>query len=275
MASPNPAPDANASPVGNALRSWRELRRMSQSDLAHETGVSPRHVSFIETGRSRPSRGMVLRLAETLDVPLRDRNAILRTAGFAPAYPEAGLTDAELAPFRQAIDRLLQQQEPFPAMVIDRHWNLVEGNAAAGRLFPEAGTASDTPSDKPVNVVDVLFGNPMYREMIENWDEVARFAILRLRRESAALGGDPVLDAMIARANAAVDPALLTSAPVTPDSPVICPRLNIGGRIISTISTMAEFANAQDVTLNELRVELMFPGDADSEAFFRETAAVG
>ncbi len=264
------SPSPHASPVGHALRTWREHRRMSQSDLAHETGVSPRHVSFIETGRSQPSRGMVIRLAETLDVPLRDRNAILRTAGFSPAYAETGLAESEMQPFRQAIDRMLQQQEPFPALVIDRHWSVVDGNRAARMMFPEIDTAS---AGAPVNVVSSLFENPVYREMIENWDEVARFSVLRLRRENTALGGDPVLEGLIGRAVAALGDETLATAPVAPDSPVICPRLRMGDRVISTISTMAAFSTAQDVTLNELRVELMFPGDADSEAFFRELAA--
>src|ERR671935_1119783 len=135
--------------VGPLLREWRQRRRMSQLDLGLEAGVSARHVSFIETGRSRPSAEMVLQLAEALSVPLRERNALLLAAGYAPAYGQRGLDEPEMGPVREAIDRLLRGHEPYPAVVVDRHWGMVAGNRAVPLLT--AGVAED-PLEPPGNL---------------------------------------------------------------------------------------------------------------------------
>src|SRR3954447_26171609 len=137
-------------PLGTLLRDWRRRRRMSQLDIALEAGVSARHLSFVETGRSRPSRAMVLHLAEQLDVPLRDRNQLLLAAGYAPAYGQRDLDAPEMAPVREALDRVLTGYEPFPAIAVDRHWGLVAANRAIGLLLE--GVAPHL-LEEPVNVL--------------------------------------------------------------------------------------------------------------------------
>ncbi|HEU5430142.1 MAG TPA: helix-turn-helix domain-containing protein, partial [Thermomicrobiales bacterium] len=180
-------------PIGELLREWRERRRLSQLALALDADVSSRHVSFIETGRSRPSREMVLRLAERLDVPLRERNRLLLAAGFAPAYPERGLADPDLAQIRQAIDLVLAGHEPYPALAVDRHWNLVAANRAVASLL--AGVAPDllTP---PVNVLRLSLAPAGLAPRIINLPEWRAHVLERLRRQVEA-SADPALAALL------------------------------------------------------------------------------
>ena len=152
-----------ASPFGRQLKSWRRVRRVSQLDLGLMAEVSPRHVCFVENGRARPSRAVVLRLAESLELPLRDRNALLLAAGFAPAFTEGGLTDATLAPVRRAIGYALDNHEPFPAFVIDRLWNVVMANRAASMMFPGVSQPGAR-----VNAMRMLFEPGPLRDMVEN-----------------------------------------------------------------------------------------------------------
>jgi transcriptional regulator with XRE-family HTH domain len=250
---------------GRSLKHWRKLRGLSQLDLALAAGVSPRHLSFVESGRSRPGRDVVLRLCDALDLALRDRNVLLETAGLPAAWPETPLQAQALEPFRRIVRQLLSGHEPFPAFALDRWWNVVDVNAAAERLFPGVrGLDAD-------GVVALFFG-PGLRQKLVNWPEVAHAGLERLRAEARALGHPPQLTRLVQQVE-----GWLASTPRPRPSPdaaalVACPILRVGERQIRTVSTLVQFGSAQDVTLQELRVELVFPADAESEAALRALA---
>lgn len=244
-------------PFGQALRRWRKARGWSQLDLSIRARTSARHLSFLETGRSRPGEEMVHRLGETLELDLRDRNDLLRTAGFAPAYPEAALTDAAMAPYRRIVDHMLAQHSPFPAFVVDRWWGVLDANPSARALM------GSLDGDR-LDFIDMLDG-PL-REMLDNWSDVAWHSLYRLRRE-AATGSDARLESMLRRLE-----SLLTHCrppQVDPDSPLVCPTVVLGGQRLRFVGTIARFGSAVDVTLSELRVELLFPADDTTEAVLR------
>jgi transcriptional regulator with XRE-family HTH domain len=249
---------------GRRLKHWRQHRGLSQLELALRAQVSQRHVSFVETGRSRPRRDVVLRIAEALEIPIRERNTILEFAGLAPSYPEVPLSSAAIAPFREAVRRMLTAHEPYPAYVINRWWEVVDANAAGRRLFPQLGSGG-------VNVVDALFSPGAMRDMIDNFSAAGWTLLLRLRREIEESTGDERLRALLERAE-----AYMRDVPRTDthdDSAlVVCPHLRIGGRVIRTLSMMARFGSAREVTLDELRVEMLYPADDVADAFFRESA---
>jgi len=250
------------SPFGERLRIWRRRRGLSQLDLALATETSSRHVSFIETGRSRPSAGMVLRLAEALEVPLRERNQLLRAAGLRPHYPEEPLSSVSLAPFRTIVDRLLAQQMPFPAFLMDRRWNVLDANAPA-RRFPGIG-------DLPRSGVDLFLAPGPYRSMMENFAEVSWHLVAELRRD-AADNPEAGIDHVVARAEAALADVPPPKGPPAPTG-VVAPILRMDGQRLRLITTVVRFGIAQDITLDELRVELVFPGDQAADRFFRAAA---
>jgi transcriptional regulator with XRE-family HTH domain len=249
-------------PFGHQLKDFRRIRGMSQLELAVAAGVSPRHVSFIESGRSSPSREMVLRLAETLNMPLRAQNNLLHLAGYAPVYPERRLDAPELAGVAHIIGQMLLQHEPFPAFVLDHHWNIVRGNDTAMRLF------SSMVPDMPFNAVEMFLGPGVFREVVENWEEVAWVTLHRLRREVTFAGNDVELQALLARAEALMS-EVGPPENIDTTSPTVMSRLRLGDQLVTTISTIASFNAARDVTLDELHVELIYPADATAEAFFR------
>ena len=253
-----------ATAFGHRMRQWRRQRGLSQLALAMRADVSQRHISFIETGRSRPKEAVIHKVAEALEIPLRERNALMEAAGLAPGYPEIKLSHGAAAPFRNAIAKMLETHEPYPAYVINRWWELVDANAAGRRLFPHAG-------DEPVNLVDVFFGPGPYREMIENFPSVAWAFLRRMRAEVANAGPDERLQALLERVE-----HYLNDVPYDEegfgDELVLCPRLKIGDRSVKTITMVARFGSTREVTLDELRVELVFPGDDEAEFFFRQSA---
>jgi len=250
---------------GGELKAWRTRRRMSQLELALSAGVSARHVSFLETGRARPSRGMVLRLAERLGVPRADRNRMLNAAGLAPAYAERPLSAEDMAPVRAAVDWMLTRHAPWPAFALDRAWRLTALNGPAERIFGAVGLAAGQ------GLAEALAGNPALRAAVENLEEVVAHALARLRTENAHHGGDPALGAAIAALEAAgPQPA--------PDAPGLRPafvptRLRLGGTTLSLLSTVAQFGAAEDVALADLRIELMFPADEATADTLRALAA--
>jgi transcriptional regulator with XRE-family HTH domain len=254
------------SAFGQHLRYWRTQARLSQIELAAEARTTPRYVSFIESGRSRPGRDMVLRLASALDVPLRERNVMLASAGLPPAFPALDLDDAAMKPLRHVLDRVLRGHEPYPAWIVGRGLHFVSSNRAAERLFP--GLCS-MPAEQ---IIDLWYGLGPFRELVENWQDVAWAGIASLRRE-ASRGSDKVMLALLRRAEAHVRDLPPPEASAHFDLPVICPRLKAGGRTVRTISTVMRFDTAAEVTTSELRVELMFPADAESEVFFAEAGA--
>ncbi len=258
---------ADRAPLGDLLRDWRTRRRMSQLDLALEAGVSARHLSFLETGRSRPSREMVLRLCEELEVPLRDRNRLLLAAGFAPAYDERPLEAPEMEPVRRAVAQVLTGHEPFPAAVVDRWWNLVAANRNVS-LFLE-GVAAHL-LEPPVNVLRVSLHPEGMAPRIVNLAEWRGHLLDRLRREVAATA-----DGRMAELLAEVEgyPRPRESAPPRPPHGAIAVPLVLrhGEQELAFFSTVATFGTAVDVTVAELSIEAFFPADAPTAAFLYES----
>ena len=262
---------------GPMLRAWRRRRGASQLALALQSGVSQRHVSFLESGRARPSREMVVQLSSALDVPLRQRNAMLLAAGFAPVYRESNLAAPELAPVRQAIERILKQQEPYPAIVIDRLWNLLQANEAANALtiFLFEGPPPAPPPGKAPNLLRWLLDPKALRSKIVNWEEVARYLVSTTYAEILAAGGEPKALAYIQE---------IMAYPDVPDSfrklrfedrpaPVLTVDYLVGGKSLSVFTTIATLGTPQDVTLQEVRIESFFPADERSDALFKSLAA--
>jgi transcriptional regulator with XRE-family HTH domain len=259
---------STASPrVGELLKMWRSKRRVSQLDLASQAGVSPRHLSFVETGRSKPSREMVLHLAEHLDVPLRDRNAMLTAAGFAPVYRESPLDAPELASVRQAIEVILANHEPCPAFVIDGAWNLLEANAGVVAFLDLIAPDLLEP---PMNVIRASLHPRGLSRHIVNFDEYAAHVIERLNRQLAATA-DPGLEALLDEVMAYPDVARAIGDTVLPPPAAVLPmhfRLDDGTEL-RFFSTMTVFGSPLDVTIAELAIESFFPADEATAALFR------
>ncbi len=252
-------PSGQAS-FGEQLRGWRRMRRMSQLDLALDAEISSRHLSFVETGRSRPSRDMVLRLARTLDLPLRARNALLVAAGLAPQFPERSLDDPELAPARRAIDRLLQAHEPYPALAVDRRWHMVAANAA---VTPLLSIVAPSLLEPPVNVLRVSLHPEGLAPSIVNLGEWKAHLIGRLREQHAA-SGDAGLLGLIGELEAYPAPE---GGPTADYGGIFVPLvLDLGGRRLSFLSTTTVFGTPVDVTLSEIAIEAFFPADAETAA---------
>ena len=253
------------SPFGRQLRMWRRRKGLSQLELAVQGGTTPRYLSFIETGRSRPGREVVLRLAAALDVPLRERNAMLVSAGLKPAFPTQQLSDDAMRPVKLVLDRVLLRHEPYPAWVVGRGLQFLASNAGAEALFP--GMCDMRPED----IVDLWFGPGPFRSMVENWVDVVRAGVASLRREGIRTADPKVLE-LLRRAETHL-PSIQMEHDTQYDMPVICPRFCIGGQTIRTISTVMQFDTAADLTVSELRVELLFPADDRSDASLRELIA--
>jgi transcriptional regulator with XRE-family HTH domain len=252
------------STFGLVLKEWRGVRRMSQLELGSSADVSPRHISFLESGRSNPSRPMVLHLTEVLEVPRQERNRFLGAAGFAPMYEKHDPESAAMEPIRQAISWTLQQHDPFPAIVLDRHWNVLDVNKAAAMMFAMLGV------DAEINMIDVLIHSDNVREQIVNWSEVGYFLLTRLRTESAAVGGDDILDAAIALLLTDDEITPPTTSPLPPALPAI---FKIDELQVSLLSTIAQFGSAEDIALVDQRIELFFPADEATRALFLSAAS--
>lgn len=243
---------------------------MSQLDLAGRAAVSARHLSFIETGRARPSREMVLHLAEELDVPLRERNPLLLAAGFAPLYAERRIDAPEMAPVRDAIDALLASHEPYPAIVGDRLWNLVSANAMSWVLVDGVDPELLEP---PLNVLRVSLHPKGIAPRIRNLAEVSAHLITRLRRQVFLTGdqeASDLYDELTAYPGVSTD--LVTSEIEGPSAVVLPLRYEVRGRELSLFSTIATFGTAVDITLAELMIESFFPADPATAATLREWA---
>jgi transcriptional regulator with XRE-family HTH domain len=253
-----------APPLGRLLKQWRNRRHLSQLDLASEAGVSTRHVSFIETGRSQPSREMVLHLAEHLEVPLRERNSLLLAAGYAPAYRENDLDAPEMRPVRDALEKVLAAHEPYPAVVLDRGWNLVAANASVGVLT--AGVSAELLAP-PANVLRASLHPDGLAPRIRNFAEWSGHLLTRLHRQ-VLLTGDRDLAGLLQELRGYPGVPRQASFPeLEASEKVFVPlRLADGRRELRFFSTVATFGTAIDVTLAELAIESFFPAD-------RETAA--
>ena len=260
-----------AQPVGDLLREWRQRRRLSQLDLASEAEISTRHLSFLETGRSQPSRDMVLHLAERLEVPLRERNLLLVAAGYAPVFPERPLQDPALEAARKAVDLVLAGHEPYPALAVDRHWTLIAANAAVARLIAGADPALLQP---PVNVLRLSLHPQGMAPRIANYNEWRAHLLVRLRRQ-VDLTADPVLTALLAELAAFPAPSGAKSArPLrNDDQSVVVPlQLATEAGVLSFVSTTTVFGTPLDITLSELALESFFPADAATAEALRRLA---
>jgi transcriptional regulator with XRE-family HTH domain len=256
---------------GHVLRKWRLARRWSQLDLALEAGISSRHLSFLETGRAQPSRDMVVRLSQVLDVPLQERNSLLLAAGYAPAYAETPLTAPELEPIQRALQYILHQQEPYPACVVDGVWNVVQKNDAAQRIFALL-MDQPLPPDLARNAMHALFHPQGIRRYVTNWEECSGAMIERVHRE-AGTGNEAsqrLLKDLLAYPG-------IPSPWHTPDlsrplPPLFTVRLRKGDQSFAFFTTLATLGTPQDVTLQQLRIESFFPADLATEAATRRLA---
>lgn len=243
-----------------SLKTWRKLRRFSQLDLAMEAEISGRHLSFLETGRSRPSRDMVLRLSETLQLPLDVRNQFLTQAGFAAKYGEHSWTDAQMEPIHRAIERTLTNHLPYPGLALDRSWRIVQANKTGLALFGQFGLGIGD------SLVELMVSEAL-PHVIENWPEVAQAVAARLRADSLAQGGVPEFD------RAATHLAQYAQTSERAMSPVIPTVVSIGGVRLSMFATIAQFGTPEDVTLDDMKVELYFPMDEETEQAFQALGA--
>ncbi len=252
--------------VGPLLRDWRQRRRRSQLDLANEATVSARHLSFVETGRARPSRELVLHLAEHLEVPLRERNTLLLAAGYAPGYHRTALDAAEMEPVRAALDTILAGHQPFPAVVVDRKWDLVTANESALALLTE-GVADDLLAP-PANALRISLHPNGLAPRIVDFGVWAAHQVDRVRRE-AELYGDPDLAALHDELCGYPGVAGSPTTPPVARQLFVPMVLRTAGRELSFFSTVATFGTARDITVEELSIESFFPADAATAAVLR------
>jgi transcriptional regulator with XRE-family HTH domain len=258
----------SAQTIGDHLRDWRQRRRLSQLDLALEAEISTKHLSFLETGRSQPSRDMVLRLAERLDVPLRERNVLLVSAGYAPVFPQRQLADPALEAARKAIDLVLKGHEPYPALAVDRHWTLVAHNAAVPPLLAGADPGLLAP---PVNVLRLSLHPKGLAPRIENLGEWRAHILARLHQQIDATADGRLVALMDELAAYPAPQAARRKVGSAPDyAGVIVPlRLQTGAGTLSLFSTTTIFGTPVDITLSELAIESFFPADTQSADILR------
>lgn len=256
---------ANSTEFPAACRQWRQLRKLSQLELALEADVSQRHVSWLETGRSSPSRDMVIRLSEAMDIPLRERNRLLQSAGFAAAYRESALADATMGPIMQALKRVLDHHDPLPAVVMDRFWNVLEYNRGAGMMLELVGDIGQAAGDQ-LNLSLLTLHPQGLRRFITNWEQIGPELVQRLRADARA-GGDPEVAAQM---EATIALAGETSRPRPSGEilPVLPLEMDVAGIKLGLFSVISTFGTPQDVTTDEIRVEAFYPNDSETMAFF-------
>jgi transcriptional regulator with XRE-family HTH domain len=253
--------------IGRLLRQWRAQRGLSQLDLSGEAGISARHLSFVETGRAQPSREMVLLLSRALDVPLRDRNELLLAAGYAPVYQQTDLAAPALAQVRRALDFILRQQEPYPALVLDRHWDVLAVNEGSARVQAHFLDGEAVAALGPPNAMRLMFHPRAFRPHIVNWEATAASLIQWLHRDAASGRGDE-------RTRALLDELL--SYPDVPrrwrrldldvsTAPFLPIEFSRGDVTLRYFTTLTSLGTPHDITLQELRIEAFFPADDATE----------
>jgi transcriptional regulator with XRE-family HTH domain len=255
-------------PVGDLLREWRRHRRLSQLDLASGAEISTRHLSFVESGRSQPSRDMILHLAEYLNVPLRERNALLIAAGFAAVFKERALDDPALTVARQTIDLLLQGLEPYPALAVDRYWQLVASNQAVLRLM--VGVAPEL-LQPPINVLRLSLHPAGLAPRIRNLAQWRAHLLHRLRQQIDA-SHDPQLIALLRELQALPASSDTSTETATALAIAVPMQLEVDGCVLSMLSTTTVFGSPVDITLSELALEAFVPADAETAERLRAMA---
>ena len=282
-AKPNAKPGAEAgarhryfNDFAAALRYWRDRRGYSQLRLSAESHISQRHISFLESGRAQPSRELILKLGTALDIPLRQRNVMLLAAGFAPAYQERKLSDPELAAVKQALDFMLAQQAPYPALVVDRLWNLVMSNGPAAMMMR---WLLDMPEAQPlpregVNILKLMLDPQAIRKHLFNWQEVSADLLHWIQREAMSDGPGSEATALLEQLVALPGIRTATQTPnldtrVLPFLPL---KIRKDGVELNLFTAIATMGTPHDVTVHELRIESFFPADAATAAWFKERA---
>jgi transcriptional regulator with XRE-family HTH domain len=269
--------ERQASAVGQLLRQWRDRRGLSQLALALEAEISARHLSFVETGRAQPSRDMVLLLARALDVPPRGRNELLAAAGYPPIYRETGLDAPEMAQVRRALEFMLRQQEPYPALVLDGRWNILMENAGAGRLLRLFLDPAEVAALGPPNAMRLFYHPRGMRPFIANWEPTASALIQWLHRDLLRGAGDAeikrLLDELLSYPD--VPQTWRTIDLDAPTAPFLAVELERDDVHLAFFSTLTSLGVPYDITLSELRVESFFPADPASEELMRRLAREG
>ena len=265
--------------LGSLLRRWRQARRLSQLELALDAGVSARHLSFLETGRAKPSRDMLLTLANVLDMPLRERNVLLLAAGYAPVYAETSLNDPRMSQVRAVIEIMLRSNEPRGAIAHDRYWNVVMANSAFVRLLTmvlgrvPAGLVSLQVAIPPsVNLLRLLFDPNSLRRVIVNWEEIAK-ALLNEAYRKLAWTRDDILQGLIEEILRYPGvPARWREPELEAPHALILPiEFDLNGRVTRMFSTVTSVSTPHDVTLQDLHIEVFYPADAETEATLQES----
>ncbi len=267
MSSKNTHLESRPSQLGNLLRHWRNIRGKNQLNLSIETELSQRHISFIESGRSIPSRQVLLKIAIALDVPLRDRNVLLLSAGYAPAYSQAAWNSDQMQSVTRALGRILRQNEPFPAFVMDRHWNVLMMNEAAPRFFNRFIDVSQL--TQPSNILHLMFDPKGMRPFVDNWDDVASSLLERVRCEAVGRVIDErtkeLLAALLRYPGVRTDDRAkqrIDHGPITPMIPI---SFRKGDTVLNYFSMVTTVGTPQTVAVQELRIESLFPSDEATE----------
>jgi transcriptional regulator with XRE-family HTH domain len=263
---------------GSILSEWRAVRRLSQLDLALLTDISQRHISFVESGRAQPSRDMIFKLADGLDLPLRTRNDLFLAAGYAPAYPERRLDLSEMKAAREALEMILGHHEPYPALVMDRSWNILMQNAAVSRIIAACvgrdGLRQLFP-DGSINFMQLMFSQSGLRPHVLNWTHTRLVLLNRLRREAAGKPNSP--SAILRRQfDSDVPGAGAESMPHEEgDEPLLSLELRVGDARLRLFNTFTTFGTPQDVLLQELRIDMSFPADETTKRLLEIAAKAG
>jgi transcriptional regulator with XRE-family HTH domain len=268
-----PRPRQAALSFGDLLKHWRSARRMSQLELASEAEISARHLSFLETGRAQPSRDMIHLLGNVLDIPFFDQNNLLLAAGFAPKYAHREIDTPELEQVRRALEFILQQQEPYPAIVIDEVWNIRMRNAASERIFRLFRELSELPSDRAQNAMHILCHPKGVRRFMTNWEEFVGPLIQSIHHEAAVSKSAGVLrlrDELLSYPG--MPASWKTANPVSAALPLLTMQFQKGDLHLAFFATLTTFSYPHDVTLQQLRVECLFPADKATEETARRLA---
>ena len=262
---------------GSILSEWRAVRRLSQLDLALLSGISQRHISFVESGRAQPSRDIIFKLAEALDLPLRARNEVFLAAGYAPVYSEGCLDLSELGAARQALELILRHHEPYPAIVMDVRWNIVMRNDAASRILAycvgETALRELFP-DGVINFVELMFAPNGLRPHVLNWTQWRAVLLRRLRREAAGKDNSPS-EILRKKFDQVAPPGSHIASPEAELDPVLSLELRVGGGKLRLFNTFTTFGTPQDVSLQELRIDMSFPADEATRRFLNAAAKAG
>lgn len=253
--------------LGDLLRHWRKIRAKNQLNLSLEAGLSQRHISFIESGRSAPSRQALIKIAHVLDIPLRDRNALLLSAGYAPAYSEAAWNSGQMQSVTRGLERILRQHEPFPALVMDRYWNVLMTNESTPQFFNCFIDMSRRSG--PRNMLHLMFDPKGMRPFVDNWEEVAGSLIQRINLEAVGRVIDKGTEELLAALRAYRSMRMDDRANRGDDSgsilPIIPIRFRKGDTVLSYFSMVTTVGTPQTVAAQELRLESMFPADEATE----------